>query len=535
MFTQTDDAGSFDTMVTALQAHFAKVLEGKGSHLFQVDTADDLYQLYLDNLPLGQRQYHTCSCCRNFIRRFGSLATVNEDGTLTPAVWNTEGVPELYRESVAAMARAVARGKVKGVALSADTIWGTVEAGGWTHFAIRPPAKAIFQRTGALTARQTMAAKRESHKDLLRGLADYNRDVVAQAVTLLEADSLFDSEAVVGPARFLLAVHDTRAKTSGKLRDNLTWRAVAGAPSGFCQPRGHMVGQLIDDIKAGMSFETIKRRFDEKMHPLKRLRPQSPPSAGNIRQAEKLVAELGLEPSLRRRYARWDEIKKIWTPKDEEVKRAATGSGVFAYLEPKGSKPAQPSKPVAMPAQAITWEKFARTVLPKARKIEVYMEGSMNLCALATAVDPNAPPILQWDSVEERNPFSWYVYNGGSRPESWGLVSGTWVNVTAVTLQPSMWAGEDRFTHEGKSAILVLEGAKDERTAEICLFPSFLKSSLHEVRATIEAHSRRQTMEGGDQASANGLRVGKDDEICHSPIRVTTATGVAVYKIDRWD
>ena len=38
---------------------------------------------------------------------------------------------------------------------------------------------------------------------------------------------------------------------------------------------------------------------------------------------------------------------------------------------------------------------------------------------------------------------------------------------------------------------------------------------------------------GGEEASANGVMVGSKG--ASSQVRVTTATGVAIYKIDRWD
>lgn len=53
-----------------------------------------------------------------------------------------------------------------------------------------------------------------------------------------------------------------------------------------------MIGTLLDDIASGMSFDSVSRRFAEKMHPLQYQRPQAAPSAGNIAQAEKIVEKL---------------------------------------------------------------------------------------------------------------------------------------------------------------------------------------------------------------------------------------------------
>src|SRR5207253_1562968 len=45
--------------------------------------------------------------------------------------------------------------------------------------------------------------------------------------------------------------------------------------------------------------------------------------------------------------------------------------------------------------------------------IELQVPGSSgHFMALITATRPEAPPILQWDSEERRNPVSWYYHSG---------------------------------------------------------------------------------------------------------------------------
>ncbi|MGU3665837.1 hypothetical protein ACLBX9_16785 [Methylobacterium sp. A49B] len=523
---------TFDVLVRTMQVRYDALASADPRRLFATD-AGDLFAVYLEHLPPEQRQYHTCSCCRTFLKRFGGLAAIDARGTVAPALWEPESAPEPYRAAVVAMAKAVRAAPITAPFLASDAVWGSPEAGGWTHFAVRPEAGSRYL-PGTLTARQAMAARREDFRTLSRALGEFDRDTVARALTLLKAEALYRAEKVIGPATFLLDLHDAighlkgPAATRGPLRDNLIWRAIATAPPGFCTPRGAMVGTLLDDIAAGMPFGNVKRRFDAKMHPLLYQRPQAAPKAGTIAQAEKLVAELGLEPALHRRYARLAEIPALWRPTPEP--EAAGRGGVFGHLAAKGD--AAPP-PLDMPAQAITWVKFARTVLPTARRMAVFTEPNMNLCGLVTALHPDAPPILQWDRAEARNPVSWYVYHGGSSPEEWGLPRGAWVDVAAAVLQPSLWADEDAFPHQGKNALLVLAGARDQREPGLCLFPETLRSDLHGIRAVVEAYSRTRQIQGREESDANGLVVGRGDG--RHRIRVTDATGTACYRIDRWD
>lgn len=182
----------------------------------------------------------------------------------------------------------------------------------------------------------------------------------------------------------------------------------------------------------------------------------------------------------------------------------------------------------------MTWDKFFRIVMPEALEIEFHARPSRDdYAALVTAADPAAPPILQWDREACRNPFSWYMYHGGSTPEQWGLISGQWHRVNAVTLQPSMWRdSEGRFAHQGKGVIFIVAGAGDSRNSGLCLFPEILKSELHFIRSTIEAFSHSGKLEG--EASACGIMLqsgGKWDAL----FRVRTKTGVVQYSLDRWD
>ena len=132
------------------------------------------------------------------------------------------------------------------------------------------------------------------------------------------------------------------------------------------------------------------------------------------------------------------------------------GRGIRWRIARVATKEQQRESPNAMsgPTVTITWEKFRRTVLGSARKIEFYVPGKEECyTAILTAEDQEAPPIILWDTEENRNPFSWYVYSGGSTPSRWNLLRG-YVEVTGVTLQPNLW--QPGYEHRGASVIFIL-------------------------------------------------------------------------------
>lgn len=491
--------------------------------LFTTDTAG-LWDAYLAAFPEGVRQHHRCSACKRFIETYGGLVTIDEKGRPNPAFWSEDDADDTHREPVRAIVKHLRGARVTGVFLSSDATWGQPITGPWTHLSLTPPpfTAARHVRT-LLTARQKMAERREDFKTLQRAIEEFRPEHIALALTLLRSDALYRSEKVLGQAEFLAKLHED-IRTGD--RANVVWRALAKAPAGFCHPRASMIGTLLEDIAAGLDFGDVSRKFAAKMHPLQYQRPTAPPSAGNIAQAEKIVAELGVAGSLERRFARLEECETIWKPKARTLEPAA---GVFGHLTPKGET--LPGSMV-VPSRAMTWVKFRDTVLPNAATILLAAPAHGNYCALVTATNPDAPPILQWDTLEHRNPVSWYVYNGGSSAQRWCLMPA-WIAVTAIALQPSMWGGRPAG-HQGESAIFVLAGARDTsyETSGLGIFPETLKSEFHGIRSTIEAFSRRGKLGGYEEASACGLRVG-DGSGAH--VRVRDAAGVQMeYRIDRW-
>jgi hypothetical protein len=522
----------YERLVSAMRTHFENA--ASGGPLFTTD-AEGLFEAYLAGFPEDDRQYHNCNACRRFIERFGGLVTIDADGVTHAAIWPlVEG--SSYWDSVAAVAERVLRAKVTGVFLASESVWGTpsnprsLKQGAgldWTHLHVLPPRAALY-RGVALTAGQAAAEKREERGMVLRAVAEFRRETVAAAVRVLSADALYRSEKVLGAAEWLLQLHDLRAEQGRKQeRENLTWLAIAKAPAGFCHPRSSMIGTLLEDIEAGKDFDACARAFAAKMHPLRYQRPQAAPSAGNIKQAEELFAKLGLAPALPRRFARLDEIQAIWRP---TLRAAAPPSGgVFSHLNPKGEAPL---RALELPATKMTWTKFESVILPEAREIECAAPSQGAYCGLVTAVDPLAPPLLQWDSEAQRNPFSWYLWMGGSTDRQFGIHG--WTPVDALTRKPPAWFDAERHKHQGDGIVVVLRGAKDSREPSGCLFPEILKAELHGVRATIEAFSRGAKLGGREEASACGLMLAGDQ--WSARLRVTDASGDRrTYEIDRRD
>ncbi|MDE1971061.1 MAG: hypothetical protein KGI50_05835 [Patescibacteria group bacterium] len=451
----------------------------------------------------------------NFLDRYGGLVTVDSSGNLVSLFWEMSlPAGNFMRPIVETLRDIVHRSNITGVFYSPEGTFGVQEnydkkrSLTWSHMA----APNRYMWTDRIkTAYQGEAEKLEDFKNVQRALGEYRRDTLEQAVQLLESEVLYRSEKVLGPAKWLL---DCRTKNTNQL-----WNAVATAPPGFCHPRASMIGTLLDDLNSGLDFESVKRRFAEKMSPMAYQRPTAAPADQTIEQAEKLVEQLGVAKSLERRFCLADETVRLWTP---VAKSGATG--VFGHL--RQSPPAV----VGTDVKAVTWKKFQEIVLPTAESIEYLVQSSANYSAYLTAVHTDSPILFQWD-----NPVNWYVWHGGSSAEQFSLTAGRYVSVIGITLQPNAW--ESVAEHQGNGVLFMLEGAKDIRHAGNSLFPETLRSEYHGIRKVIEAYSRKATIHPSEGQHAAGLLLQKNSASSWrgNKFKVTSKGITLMYNIDRWD
>ncbi|MFF2551121.1 hypothetical protein ACFVUS_08970 [Nocardia sp. NPDC058058] len=561
----------YDEFLDAVRARFQSQLAER-TEVFTVAT-EGLFEVFLGALPPELAAEHACGTCRAFVRRYGGMVRIAAGGDSESALWAISGVPPEFSKAVAAMREWVERAPITSLFRSEGRQWGRAERGGWTHLALTPPEHAVHGPTPLQTTRQYIAAKNADAETLRRALGEFPEPVVKQAVALLRTEQLYRSDTILGVATWLLELHRTLDGVRGRdtvaqaRRDNLIRLAAATAPAGYAHVKSGMIGTLLTDLAEGLPFDSVRRRFAEKMDPLRYRRPTAAPTAAMIARAEQVIGELRAAGSLDRRFAKLADVRPIWHAPQHNALFAAIlaagapaagaaasadapgrvpepgiasadapesrSGGVFAHLVPAGKRGGAvdlDTDPVVM-----TWEKFARTVLPTAQRVEYQVrEAATSYGAMVTAANPEAPPIIQWDRADRRNPVTWYVYVKGSVPARWGLRPGEFREVTAVVPHPANWYGPDRTGRE-QAVLFALAGATDTGySGGAGFFPEYLRAELHEIRTTLEAHTTGAVVAGRDAAQVCGLILSKGDSRGHD-FRVT-ADGIRTrYTIDRWD
>lgn len=386
----------------AIKARFESMVKA-GVKLFKTD-ATGIYDLYLSNLPVYAQQHYNCNACRHFFERFGSLVTIDKDGNIHSVLWDENEVPSFFAQAVNALRLHVVYSKVVGVFLSEVKTLGMPKTGEWTHPHVCLPRESVH-RSRIETAGQAMAKKQEEFGMVNRALRDFSMDTIDKAMALVNSESLYRGDDKVKPTLewFKALVEKLDNVNDSKSRANIIWLEIASAPNGFAHIRSNSTGALLKDINEGLSTQSIVNRFEERM--TNYMRSTSAPSDNAIYQAEKLVADLGIENSLARRYAKREEVPTFWNPDHTATRLHAEQArgGVFGHLTAKAKAP----NTMSLPSTVMTWDKFSRTVLPTADQMEVLVDNPAKFMALVTAVDETSENILQWG-----NRMSWY-YHGG--------------------------------------------------------------------------------------------------------------------------
>lgn len=535
---------AFEPLQAHVRATFASNIALYGPILHRTKT-DGLSTVYLENIAEAFRQQFNCMACRDFIRRFGGAVFLQPDGTTVSALWDPATAPELYRESVAKMKAFVEAKAVGGLLYTNAKDWGHAEKGGFNHFHVsvslaRPAGTNDWDSDHAVQARA-----RQNYKDLLAFLSDTDTEILRKVFHLFKTEQIQGKAKFEGWVGFLLNAAETWTKMvsedggSQKRVRQWLWYAVARAATGWCQSRKSSIGSLVENLSIGVPQADAIRAFHAITKSTVYQRPTAAPTEGNVEVAEKLIERLGLASALKRRYARVDEVLPyaIWRP-TPLGKSAPVEGGVFGHIATKGSQAAVSRQTASSTAVVMTWEKFARTVLPEALRIRAVLPPGLSpLGGLLTAQDPDAGCLIRWDRPESRNPFSWYcAYSGaglpGIHPKVYGTAAGAELEVTAVLPSVPQWVGgENRDPRWDQSLTILVDGLTAPDDTRGCLFPEILRSELHAIRSTIEAYSQNERLESVPDAAVGIVSVAGFGV----QYIVETATGTTKYSIDRWD
>lgn len=526
--------GIFEVMDEKFQDNVTSWLSEDNSNtvLLRTQPVAPVGRIYLAAAPAEQQQHLNCVCCTTFLGRWGSLVVGNEKGEIHSPFWKdfeaSDELEEEVRVIFGKIRQLVESAKVVGPFALTGGYHGHVTTGGWDHFALTVEQFAKIKKLpGTLTDPKVFELKLVNYRSLGVNIQRHYRLVEMEATLLKMKHGVFTSNSSVAKMlEYHIRIAKVLMEVSGDVKRNRMWYfAITGY--GTLNLSDKVLLVLLDMVHEGMADDVIQAAWRPMIASDNYLRPKEAPQERLIKEAESLIAELGLEPSLDRRAARIDELlpHATWEPVKNTEK-----SGVFGHLRTKeddsaDSENSRTRELLRTTPKPVTWREFVGDILPTAQSVQLVTRGMVSgYGGINTAVNDDAPPIIKWDKMEKRNPFTHYVTNQLMRVTDTPLT-----DVLGVIPLPNMWSGDSTYI----GAFLPLKDTNKPDVGGIALFPRMLIPELHQIRSVMESYSNSSTLQDMD-AGVYGICV--FEEMCD--INLTMAVVMAgtkiLFTVDRW-
>ena len=430
--------------------------------LFQIDHTD-LNAAYLAAFPAGSdpifrvRTWHDCACCRNFVKNFGGAFAIIDGKRET--LWSgfPAELPEPYNVVALRMHDIVMQGPIKGVFRTKEkTFGGTPNLDNhnpeirWEHFF--GSVRSRFQCDKPDEARGKLMTDAQVFE---RGLQTLTANALSTVLDLIESNSLYRG------AEFLSAVREFAAmKTAYMQAPDAGLFVWANLDSRSARFRNTAIGTLVTDLSEGVAVDDAVRMFESKVAPLNYKRTTALITPRMVEAAQAKLAELGLEDTIYRRFARIDDVSINDVLFVDNAVRGRMRDNVWDAVQgaAKSAKPPNEAGLVEIGA-----EEFFANVVPSARKIEAFVKNAHvgNFVSLTAPQHTNTGRLFKWN-----NDFAWSyagevtdsikarVKRAGGKTDVPLRVSLSWSNTDDLDLHASAPYPEGHIYFGAKRGIL---------------------------------------------------------------------------------
>lgn len=524
-FVQPD----FKELSAMVEKNYIKNALVDGNTLFLSSVSDDeIWNAYLSGFPEEHRQRYNCNCCRSYVTTIGKTVYPELDGSLKTILWDTEGINEFFIPSFVAMQNVLKKAPIEKMFHFNKEVIGIVTKDGFDHFCLD---------VGIMT---------KNHQDTVKNSKQYFRQTKAMLETLnvpklQELVNLFESdEKLKNRKEFglivsnLMNVKNRHSEIKNNVyKDNLIWGVVGTLNFNLINFNNTVCGEFLKNLikkpSLAVGFFLSQTNSPNYMH------PGVLPTEWLKERAKETIIDLNAESALKRRICNMDDILEFeWKPATENLSNSS--SSVFDVVMTKEQAEKESTTDMSIiDGGTITMLRFMETVVPKAKAIELFVRDSvMEMSGLSTAVDPEATPILRWDSHNAvvRNPVSMFTAIRGDNPSNWGVSVSNWHEVQAIICDPNEWFTDKE--KDAKSYAFVLRTDMEMKIKlHSCLFPTTLRPEFFEIRKIIEQFSLETPMLPTENPIVT-IKASPGNNINQWYVKVTTETAIVEYVIDRY-
>lgn len=407
----------FQEFNKALQQRVAK-MTSTSSPLFTVNVdGETMWDAYLNSFPPGtneiyrRRREFDCSCCRNFVKNFGNLVTIDDRYNLH-TIWDFEVDDVTFQIVANAMRDLILNGKVVDSFITRDVNLGTAKNNDlsdgivvtWNHFNITLPV--VYKDRSSATLDTIKAERRDLSNALKRSLTDISKDATQTVIELIEQNSLYRGEESLEQLQKFLVLQEKYTRMGC---DSFAWLESSRNSHALCKIRSSAIGTLLEDITSGTNLDGAVRSYEAKIAPENYKRPKPVFTEKMLVAAKNKVEELGFADSLARRFAIESDVAVndvLWLNRSIAPR---VKDDVFGKL-------ASQAKTNPIKLESVKTMNIAEfmDILPTLTKIEAMFDPAMEK-RLVSLIAPK--------NVESRSMFKWgngfgWAYNGNMTDSS---------------------------------------------------------------------------------------------------------------------
>lgn len=426
-----------------VQAKFAQMSQtGK---LFRVElTGQQIWDLYLSSFskeddPIFRdpnSTTHNCNHCKNFIRRYGNIVSVDEGYNVT-AIFDVVADEE-FKNTAKVLSEAIQASKITevffetfkelnslpyescsksskafqlGVANNVKRYtkeeadkFGVVKSGEvrtFDHIHLFLD-KEFVDMTGA-SVEAIMGNYRDAKNVFQRAMETISLDTLNLVKDLINQGSLLDGATHLYKIEQIIPLKVEYDKLPVTQRDNWCWVNSYKLP--FAKFKNELIGVLCSELSEGEELNKACQSWNKRVDPANYMKVTAPITKKQIEEAKKFVEENGYAESFDRRFATIDDIKV------SEILHSNVGKGEIksvSIFDGVKSTSTRHKRNEFEGVEEVAIDKFMKDILPSCSAIEAFFGNCHqgNLVSLTTANIESSKPIFKWS-----NNYSW-TFNG---------------------------------------------------------------------------------------------------------------------------
>lgn len=409
----------FKLFAKPVEQRFYDLASNSNNVLVRVNIPTDvLWDTYLNAYPselntiFRERKHYDGNYDRYFIHRLGTILAIDEN-LQVKTIWGVD-VPSYFKQVADAMHNLVIKyltemnaeislfltsEKIAGHLSNIDNYDTSII---WDHFYAKIPDEFVKKQDqiGTLSGKANTA-----YSMILKSLQTFDLDNVETVIELIESGSIYRGSEFLQSVKSFKALKERANKSISYLNLKLLSMRVSklNPEAGFF--KNSVIGTLLQDLADGVDLDKAVASFESKVAPTNYKRTSAVVTPKMIEGAKAKLVELGYEESIYRRFATTKDIpveNLLFTQSPEKV-----ALDVFDDLA-KDAKQLSTKQKDFSKVSEIAIEDFISLVLPKAKKVEVFVENKHkgNLVTLIAPEYPSSKNLFKWN-----NPISW-AYNG---------------------------------------------------------------------------------------------------------------------------